>query len=54
MNINFIASWIVGTLCALFWFAVLLWLIWMEPNEKKSSLRPGEYINSEIKEDEDK
>lgn len=52
INFNLLISWGVGILCALFWFATMIWWIWMEPPKKTSNLRPGEYINSEI-EDKD-
>lgn len=53
INFNFIMSWIVGILCALFWFATLIAWIWMDEPKKKSNLRPGEYINSEIEDSDE-
>jgi hypothetical protein len=53
MNINEIMSHTVGIGCLLFWIAIAIGWIWSDVPEKKSKLRDGFYINSEIEEEDE-
>lgn len=53
MNINTTISDLIGIVCGLLWIAVMIDWIWSDTPQKESTIRSGDYIDSEI-EDEDK